>query len=72
MWNIQFRNLYNKEVRFGWNIVDPEKEAVTKGEHKVLDVWRLGAGFDPDDEGNNRDAPHGSNWQTHQIKCLCI
>ncbi|MBS1754359.1 MAG: hypothetical protein KF741_03445 [Ferruginibacter sp.] len=68
MWNIQFRNLYNKEVRFGWNIVDPEKEAVTRREHKVLDVWRLGAGFDPDDEGNNRDAPHGSNWANSSDK----
>lgn len=62
MWNIQFRNLYNKEVRFGWNIVDLEKEQVTKKERRVLDVWRLGANFDPDDEGNNRDAPHGGNW----------
>ncbi len=62
MWHVQFRNLYNKEVKFGWNIVDPEKEAITRRDGNVLDVWRLGVGFDPDEEGNNRDAPHGGNW----------
>lgn len=61
-WNVQFRNLYNREVKFGYNIVDPEKEAQTRRERNILDVWRLAAGFDPDEEGNNRDAPHGGNW----------
>jgi hypothetical protein len=62
MWHVQFRNLYDKEVRFGWNIVDPDKEAVTRKERNILDVWRLAARFDPDEPGNNRDAAHGGNW----------
>ncbi len=61
-WYVQFRNLYSREVRFGYNIVEPEKEAITRKERNVLDVWRLSAGFNPDEEGNNRDAPHGMNY----------
>lgn len=63
-WNVQFRNLYNKKVKFNYNITEPEKEEKVRREQLILDIWTLAAGFDPDEEGNNRDAPHGMNYAT--------
>ena len=59
-WSVQFRNLYNSEVRFNYNIIEPEKEAQVRKEKLVLDSWRLSAGADPEREGY--DSPHAGNY----------
>lgn len=59
-WSVQFRNLYNSEVRFSYNIVEPEKESQVRREQLVLDSWRLSANADPEREGY--DSPHAGNY----------
>lgn len=59
-WSVQFRNLYSSEVRFSYNIVEPEKEAEVRNGQIVLDSWRLSAGTDPEKDGN--DSPHAGNY----------
>lgn len=59
-WSVQFRNLYNKKVRFDYNIVEPEKEEKIRREQIILDVWTLNANHDPEQEGY--DSPHGGNY----------
>ncbi|MBL0202733.1 MAG: hypothetical protein IPP81_22015 [Chitinophagaceae bacterium] len=31
-WSVQFRNLYNKKVKFNYNITEPEKEEKVRRE----------------------------------------
>lgn len=59
-WSVQFRNLYSSEVRFSYNIVEPEKEAEVRNGQIVLDSWRLSPGEDPQKDGN--DSPHAGNY----------
>ena len=59
-WSVQFRNLYNKKVRFNYNIVEPEKEEKVRREQIILDVWTLSANEDPEAEGT--DSPHAGNY----------
>lgn len=59
-WSVQFRNLYDRKVRFNYNITEPEKEEKVKKEKLILDTWSLGINQDPEKEGN--DAPHAGNY----------